>query len=141
MKPEDQQTSSNASRFRKYAIASRAPQPAGAPPTIASAKPIDIEQEIARKQQLENENTAQDIRLKRITLNRLFWFLATESALIFVFSFFQAVGWPHHFHLDEWSFKLVVTATLAQITGMLFVAVRYLFPTHSDTTGGKRGAS
>jgi hypothetical protein len=30
--------------------------------------------------------------------------------------------------MQEWSFKLLITATIAQITGMLFVAVRYLFP-------------
>lgn len=100
------------------------PQTSGRP----SAQPIDIEQEVARKKQLENENTAQDIRLKRITLNRLFWFLAAETALIFLFTFFQAVEWPDGFALEEWSFRVLIGATIAQITGMLFVAVRYLFP-------------
>lgn len=116
--------SEQASRFRKYAAA--APPASG---NVPEAKPIDIEQEIARKQQLENENKAQDIRLKRVTLNRLFWFLTVETALIFLFSFFQATGQPASFKLEEWSFNLIVTATLLQITGMLFVAVRYLFPT------------
>jgi hypothetical protein len=111
----------NAARFRKYA----APQQTSLEP---EAKSIDIEQEVARKQQLENENTAQDIRLKRITIDRLFLFLVAETALIFLFAFFQAVNWPAQFQLEEWSFRLVVGATIAQITGMLFVAVRYLFP-------------
>jgi hypothetical protein len=111
----------NAARFRKYAVG----QQIATEPEI---KPIDIEQEVARKQQLENENTAQDIRLKRITINRLFVFLGIETALIFMYAFFQAVHWPAQFQLEEWSFRLVVGATIAQITGMLFVAVRYLFP-------------
>jgi hypothetical protein len=109
-------------RFRKYAHEAH----------VLSGMPerssVDIEQEVARKQQLENENTAQDIRLKRITLNRLFWFLAVETALIFVLAFFQALKWPGDFALEEWSFRILVGATIAQITGMLFVAVRYLFP-------------
>ncbi|HSD55915.1 MAG TPA: hypothetical protein VLA92_02055 [Candidatus Saccharimonadales bacterium] len=93
-----------------------------------SQKKIDINQEIARDQKIKNDNAEQDIGLKRITLNRLFWFLAIETFLIFAFAFFQSIGWPHGFHLEEWSFRLVVGATIAQITGMLFVAVRYLFP-------------
>jgi hypothetical protein len=109
----------NAARFRKFA---------DAPHHTLESKPIDIEQEVARKQQLENENTAQDIRLKRVTIDRLFRFLAAETALIFVFTFFQAINWPAQFQLEDWSFRLVVSATIAQITGMLFVAVRYLFP-------------
>lgn len=113
----------NAERFKKYAAVAGTP-----PPPASEGKSIDIEQEIARKQQLENENTAQDIRLKRVTLNRLFWFLTAETLLIFLFAFFQATGNPAGFRLEDWSFRLVVGATIAQITGMLFVAVRYLFP-------------
>jgi len=89
---------------------------------------IDIEQEIAREHKLKNDNAEQDIRLKRSTLNRLFVFLVVETALIFTFALFQAVHWPHNFHLEDWSFKLLTTATIAQIAGMLLVAVRYLFP-------------
>ena len=91
-----------------------------------------IEQEIARERKLKNDDAEQDIRLKRSTLNRLFIFLVAETALIFLLAFFQGIHWPHHFHLEDWSFKLLVTATVAQITGMLFVAVRYLFPTKSS---------
>jgi hypothetical protein len=113
-----------AARFRKYAHDGRTPAGSGSPKTT----PIDIEQEVARKQQLENENIAQDIRLKRVTLNRLFWFLAAETVLIFLFAFFQAVHWPDGFELQEWSFRILISATIAQITGMLFAAIRYLFP-------------
>lgn len=94
-------------------------------------KEVDIKQEIARSRKLKNDDAEQDIKLKRKTLNRLFLFLTTETIVIFVFAFFQAVYWPAKFHLDNWSFKLLISATLLQITGMLFVAVRYLFPKRS----------
>ena len=96
--------------------------------TVASAPSVDINSEIVREQKLKNDNVEQDIRLKRETLNRLFIFLTAETALIFAFAFFQAIHWPFGFHLEEWSFKLVLTVTILQITGMLYVAVRYLFP-------------
>jgi hypothetical protein len=86
-----------------------------------------IEDEIIRERKLRNDNAELDIRLKRKTLNILFIFLGLETVLVFYFTYLQATG-DHHFHLDEWSFKLVVSATLTQITAMLFVAVRYLFP-------------
>jgi hypothetical protein len=120
----------DASKFRKFTkIQTHAPTVRVT--SAAESERIDISQEIARKQQLENENRAQDIRLKRITLDRLFWFLTAETALIFVFAFCQAISWPAGFELEDWSFRLVVGATIAQITGMLFVAVRYLFPTNN----------
>ncbi len=103
-------------------------------PTAGVLSPIDINQEIARERKLRNDNAEQDIALKRTTLRRLFRFLTAETALIFVFALFQAVHWPAHFKLDEWSFNLLVGATIAQITGMLFVAVRYLFPNGKTST-------
>lgn len=110
----------------KTDVPSRAAAPAA--PAQSIEDKIDIDQEIAREQQIKNENAAQDIRLKRITLNRLFIFLAAETVLIFAFALVQGTQW-FGFHLEDWSFKLLVSATIAQITGMLFVAVRYLFPT------------
>lgn len=85
----------------------------------------DIEQE---RKRLENQDYAQNTQLKRRTINLLFRFLALETAVIFAFAFAQATRWPLDFHMEEWSFKLLVTATIAQITGMLLVAVSYLFP-------------
>jgi hypothetical protein len=128
-------TTTNREALRKKiaaygARAHEAPEASGAATMNApAATSIDISQELAREQQLKNENTAQDIKLKRTTLDRLFWLLAIETALIFVFTLFQATGQPAGFHLEDWSFRVIVGATIAQITGMLFVAVRYLFPT------------
>jgi hypothetical protein len=101
------------------------------PASGINAQKIDMDEEIAREQKIKNDNAEQDIQLKRTTLNRLFWFLTVETAFIFAFAFCQAVGWPAGFALEDWSFRLVVGATIAQITGMLFVAVRYLFPTNN----------
>lgn len=80
-----------------------------------------------RRKQLENDALEQDIRLKKSTLDKLFWFLGTETSIIFVFAFLQGTGFLH-FKLEEWSFKLLLTATLIQITFMLQVAVKHLFP-------------
>lgn len=140
--------SDNKSADKFYAIAKRqtsaarshAPaQPAGAPVAKSRAHPtpvhqgnVDINEELARRERIRNDDAEQDIALKRNTLNRLFWFLTVETALIFVFALMQAIGRPDNFHLDDWSFRIVVSATIAQITGMLFVAVRYLFPSKKE---------
>lgn len=112
-----------------HEVASRPPRQTAAPKVAAQ---IDIEQEIARERKIKNDNAEQDIALKRMTLNRLFRFLTAETVLIFLLAFFQGVHWPHGFHLEDWSFKILVGATIAQITGMLYVAVRYLFPTKNS---------
>lgn len=87
-----------------------------------------VEQKIKNEEaQLKNKGLAQDIALKKTTLFALFGFLAIETAVIFLFAFFQAVRFGG-FALEEWSFKLLVTATIVQITTMLLVAVKHLFP-------------
>ena len=79
------------------------------------------------KGQILNQGLRQDIRLRKITLWILLSFLAVETIIIFSFSFFQATK-IFNFQLEEWSFKLLVAATISQITYMLQVAVKYLFP-------------
>lgn len=96
--------------------------------TQPASQSADINQEIARAERIKNDNAEQDIQLKRNTWYRLFRFLITETTVVFVLAFFQAIHWPWQFHLEEWSFKLVVAVTIGQITAMLYVAVRYLFP-------------
>ncbi len=96
-------------------------------PQGEKAQKLDIEQEIAREQKIKNDNAEQDIALKRLTLKMLFLFLAIETGLIFLFTFAQALHF-RGFQLEEWSFRTLITATILQITGMLFAAVRYLFP-------------
>ncbi len=93
-----------------------------------TSRTVDINEEIARAEKIKNDDAEQDIALKRNTWYRLFRFLSIETALVFVLAFFQGIHWPWSFHLEDWSFKLVITATIGQITTMLYVAVRYLFP-------------
>jgi hypothetical protein len=100
---------------------------ASQPPSKPTAERISIEDEIARERKLKNDDIEQDIELKKITLNRLFALLVVETGIIFAFAFLQATHW-FGFSLDEWSFKLLTTVTIAQITIMLTVAVNYLFP-------------
>lgn len=81
-----------------------------------------------RLKDLQGRAIEQDISLKKYTHSLLFLFLAVETVLIFLFALFQGTKWPLGFHLEEWSFKLLVTATIGQITYMLQVAVKHLFP-------------
>ena len=86
-----------------------------------------ISDEIAREKRLKNDDTEQDIKLKRITLNRLFSLLVGETVIVFILSFLQATH-LFGFALEEWSFKILTSVTIVQITVMLSVAVNYLFP-------------
>ncbi len=86
-----------------------------------------ISDEIAREKRLKNDDTEQDIKLKRITLNRLFSLLVGETIIVFILAFLQATH-LFGFALEEWSFKLLTSVTIVQITVMLSVAVNYLFP-------------
>jgi len=87
-----------------------------------------IEDIIAEKERIKNEGLKQDIDLKKKTLRFLCNLLFVETIIVFLFSFFQAVKWPMRFGLEEWSFKLLIVATISQITIMLLVAVKHLFP-------------
>ncbi|HLD60977.1 MAG TPA: hypothetical protein VJA27_02500 [Patescibacteria group bacterium] len=86
-----------------------------------------IEQIAERRKELENTAFEQDIKLKKSTLERLFIFLGSETIVIFLFALMQGLKLGG-FKLEEWSFKLLVAATITQITTMLLVAVKHLFP-------------
>ena len=87
-----------------------------------------VDDAVAEKEKIKNDGLRQDIKLKKITWIILFGFLAIETILIFLFSFFQAIHKPWNFTLEEWSFKLLITATIFQVTTMLIIAVNHLFP-------------
>lgn len=98
------------------------------PYTQSNGNEQSVEKEIEqRAKHLKNAALQQDIELKKETLHILFIFLALETVTIFIFSYLQATM-IFNFMLEEWSFKLLVTATLIQITFMLQVAVKHLFP-------------
>jgi len=132
MAKKQRSPSNNPAKLQKYYDLLADPEqfPATSSRT-SSPKRSSISIEIAREKKLKNDDAEQDIQLKKLTLNRLFIFLASETVLIFVFAFFQATR-LFGFSLEEWSFKLLTSVTIAQITVMLFVAVNYLFPKKSD---------
>lgn len=96
-------------------------------PASPTSLPVTIDEKI-RKQQIENDNIEKDQRLKEATLRILFFFLTFETIIIFVLAFFQGFT-TGGFHLEEWSFRLVIAGTLSQIAAMLIIAVKNLFPT------------
>lgn len=81
-----------------------------------------------RKYELENMAFEQDMQLKKSTMNRLFWFLAIETLGVFILAFMQGSKVPYNFQIEEWSFNILVSATILQITAMLTIAVKHLFP-------------
>lgn len=107
--------------------------------TISHAEPlkekdhetVDIEAELAKREAITNLGLKQDIQLKKITLLLLFLFLILETIAVFVFAYLQGVG-LNGFRMEEWSFKLLLGATILQITYMLQMAVKHLFPNKED---------
>jgi hypothetical protein len=94
-------------------------------PKVIPPEPKSADEKI---KEIKARGLEQDIDLKKDTLKKLFLFLFIETVVIFIFSFLQATK-IFRFSLEEWSFKLLVSATLLQITYMLQVAVKHLFPT------------
>jgi hypothetical protein len=94
---------------------------------IYSSKPERIEDVATEMQRIKNDGLKKDIEMKEKTLIILFLFLSIETLLMFIFSFLQATK-IFNFFLDEWSFRLLIIATISQITAMLSMAVKHLFP-------------
>ncbi|MFH1551859.1 MAG: hypothetical protein ABIC36_03210 [bacterium] len=90
--------------------------------------PIGIDEAVKnRAKELENKAFEQDIQLKKNAFIVLIAFLAFETIAIFLYAFFQAVEFKG-FKLEQWSFNLLVSATIAQITFMVQMTVKHLFP-------------
>lgn len=98
------------------------------PTTTPFREKLDAER--VRKQKTANDNAEKDQRLKEQTLKKLFKFLGAETIIIFLLAFLQGFGtlWRWKFELDGLSFRIVVGATIGQITAMLIIAVQHLFP-------------
>ena len=70
-----------------------------------------------------------DRKLKKETLEKLFYFLGAETAAIFLIFFFQGFGaCSGFFKLTDLTLQILSTATIVQIATMLLVAVNSLFP-------------
>jgi hypothetical protein len=106
-------------------------------PIKISTEPTSIRKEIReideekRAKQIDNDAKQQDIELKKKTLNRLFLLLCAETIVVFVFAYWQGRT-DNNFSLDQWSFRIIISATILQITTMLIYAVRHLFPNNGD---------
>jgi hypothetical protein len=126
-KKQSPEVVANNAHFQKYYDFLATPEINGERIIQHAVQRSSISDEIAREKKLKNDDTEQDIHLKKSTLNRLFALLVGETIIVFFFTFLQATH-DFHFALDEWSFKLLTSVTIAQITVMLSVAVNYLFP-------------
>ncbi len=106
---------------------------------ITNAKPLvfselksrsideEIQSQELRERQIKNDALEQDVQLKKTTLDTLFRFLGAETTLIFCIVLIQGFG-SLNFKIDEWSFRILLVGTILQITAMLTIAVRHLFP-------------
>lgn len=90
----------------------------------------EIEDQEEREKKIKNDALEQDLGLKKNTLKILFWFLAIETAAVFLIAFLQGFK-PCGFYLEEWSFRVLLVSTILQITAMLTIAVQHLFPKRS----------
>ena len=90
-----------------------------------------IQNERARRQKIQNDNQESDQRLKSRSLLALFIFLGLETFVTFLLAFAQGFNYKE-FYLDDWSLRIIIVATLGQITAMLLIAVRHLFPNNSQ---------
>lgn len=101
--------------------------------SIDFSKALSVQEQIeVSKANTLNEGLRIDQNLKKLSLKLLFVFLGIETFVIFLFTFFQAINDPFNFKLEEWTFRLLVTVSITQITLMLQVAIKYLFPTKEE---------
>jgi hypothetical protein len=89
-----------------------------------------LDREKARKQTIKNNNLVSDQKLKARSLVALFIFLGIETLAIFLLAFAQGFEY-RGFNLDDWSLRIIIVATLGQITAMLTIAVKHLFPSNT----------
>lgn len=99
-------------------------------PTVPIEEKPSVDEEV-RQKKLKNDDLEQDIKLKKLTLQILFLFLGLETIAIFTVAIMQGIK-INGFGLEEWSFKLLIGATIAQITLTIQMAVKYLFPVKSE---------
>lgn len=90
----------------------------------------DWNEELIRREKIRNDNLESDQGMKRQSLYMLFMLLTIETVAVLVIILLQ--GFENIFSLEEWSFRIFVSATLLQITAMLHTAIKHLFPARSE---------
>ncbi len=115
---------------------SKAPAPPRKSASQATTLQSLIDKEKVRARQLDNEKKQtenslinKNQSLKKLTLILLFVLLFVESIALFVLAFFQGFKY-YGFDLDAITLRIIVVASLAQISAMLTIAVRHLFPSN-----------
>jgi hypothetical protein len=86
-----------------------------------------IKECMADRKGLENQNYAQDIKLKATTLKYLFIILIIQTGVVYLIAFFQGFH-PFGFLIKDSSFQILAAATIVQTYLLVKTAVEYLFP-------------
>lgn len=101
-------------------------------------KPKTVEQRTkeaqARVQEARAEDAEGDIKLKKKIARVIISILIAQTVLIFYIAISQGLGmlvyfnWPTSFHLEEWSFRILISGTLVETYYLMRIVVTYLFP-------------
>lgn len=94
--------------------------------TKVKSETFDAKVERARRESIKNDNMESDQKMKKWSLILLFVFLGLETIAVIAIIFLQ--GFENNFYIEEWSFRVFMSVTLAQITAMLHTAIKHLFP-------------
>jgi hypothetical protein len=88
----------------------------------------------ARIKEARADDVEGDIDLKWMIAKVVIGLLLAQTIIFFAIAFFQGLGflpwWPYvlKFHLDEWSFRILISATLLETYYLMRIVVTYLFP-------------
>lgn len=88
----------------------------------------------ARKKEAEADDAEGDIRLKKRIARVIIFVLILQTIMVFVLSIAQSVNmfpwYPYAipFNLEDWNFRILVSATLIQTYYLMRIVVAYLFP-------------
>jgi hypothetical protein len=88
------------------------------------------EQELKNKyQELVNKNYSNLIKMRESFANKIFYFICVYSIFVGIILFFEG----GHFGCDkiDWDTNVIITlitTTLAQVFGLMFIVLHYVFP-------------
>ena len=77
--------------------------------------------------QARSEGLRSERRLRMVYGGALLALMSGQIVAVTAFMFLIGFG---VIHVDRWVTTTFITGTLGQVSGMTFVVVRYLFPTH-----------
>lgn len=95
-----------------------------------TSQDVDIYDRLSRVQS-RSEGLRSERRLRMVYGGALLVLLSGQIIAVTTFVFLIGFG---VIQADRWVTTTFVTGTLGQVSGMTFVVVRYLFPTHGGST-------